>query len=79
MAEKVLYQCREVQLLQSGRAYVVEIAGEGPRGEFANPLEAWSCFIDILDGRVRRRIGDMLERQGLDRFTGKKIGGKKDV
>lgn len=36
-----------------------------------NPLEAWTSFIDRLDSRMRRRIGDQLEQQGRDRHTGK--------
>lgn len=37
-----------------------------------NPLEAWVRFIDRLDCRVRRRIGDKLERDGRNRYTGEK-------
>lgn len=35
-----------------------------------NPLESWSIFICRLDAKVRRRIGDELERQGKNRYTG---------
>ena len=35
-----------------------------------NPLEAWGMFMDRLDARVRRRIGDELERAGKNRYTG---------
>lgn len=76
-AVKPLYKCREVELVQEGCAYIVRIAGEETRGSFTNPLLAWGCFIDVLDGRVRRRIGDMLEREGKNRYTGQL--GKRDV
>lgn len=35
-----------------------------------NPLIAWSMFIDHLDMAGRRKIGDDLEAQGRNRFTG---------
>ena len=36
-----------------------------------NALEAWTRFIDRLDAKGRASIGDELERQGRNRFTGK--------
>lgn len=36
-----------------------------------NPLEAWTTFLDVLDCRVRRSIGNELEKEGKDRYTGK--------
>lgn len=36
-----------------------------------NPLEAWTRFIDRLDAKGRASIGDELERQGKNRYTGK--------
>lgn len=38
--------------------------------ESENPLEAWSRFMDRLDVCVRRRIGENLERNGRNRYTG---------
>lgn len=35
-----------------------------------NPLESWSVFLCRLDAKARRRIGDELERQGKNRYTG---------
>ena len=48
-----------------------------------NPLEAWTKFVERLDMRVRRRIGDELERDGKNRYTGQafpspSFNGKKD-
>lgn len=41
--------------------------------ETENPLEAWTRFIDRLDAKGRRSIGDTLERQGRNRYTGEVI------
>lgn len=71
-APKILYKCREVELAAVGKKFIVNIASEGERGKFSNPISAWNCFIDVLDGRVRRRIGDMLEQDGRNRYTGEK-------
>ena len=69
--EIMLYRLREVQLKQSGERYVVSIDGEPDTGRsYVNPLEAWTQFIDTVDCRVRRRIGDLLEKQGKNRYTG---------
>lgn len=38
--------------------------------ESENPLESWSVFICRLDAKVRRKIGDKLEREGKNRYTG---------
>ena len=35
-----------------------------------NPIEAWSVYIDTVDTTVRKQIGDMLEKQGKNRYTG---------
>jgi hypothetical protein len=37
-----------------------------------NPLIAWSIFMDKLDSKVRRIIGNSLESQGKNRYTGAK-------
>lgn len=67
----VLYELREVHLRQIGGRYAVTVDGEPDAGgEYENPLEAWTHFVDLIDGRVRRRIGDLLERQGKNRYTG---------
>ena len=36
-----------------------------------NPLTAWARFIDRLDAIGRRLIGDRLEAQGRNRYTGR--------
>lgn len=76
--DTVLYKCREVMLIQRGGGYYVYAGdSEDAHASFANPLTAWACFIDVLDGRVRRRIGDMLEKDGKNRYTGEFEGVKK--
>lgn len=67
----MIYKLGEVSLKQSGGRYVVSIDGEPDAGgSYVNPLEAWTRFIDTVDCRVRRRIGDLLETQGKNRYTG---------
>ena len=41
-------------------------------GNEENPLSAWTRFIDRLDALGRRLIGDKLEEQGRNRYTGRK-------
>lgn len=41
------------------------------RTAYANPLEAWSMFTDEVDRIGRRMIGDKLESEGKNRYTGK--------
>lgn len=40
--------------------------------EFENPLEAWSVYLMRADALLRRRMGDKLEAEGKDRFTGRR-------
>lgn len=41
------------------------------RTSYENPLEAWSMFTDEIDRIGRRMIGDKLEAEGKNRYTGK--------
>ena len=41
------------------------------RTSYVNPLEAWSMFTDEVDRIGRRMIGDKLESEGKNRYTGK--------
>ncbi|NBK18584.1 hypothetical protein D7Y41_26685 [Anaerotruncus sp. 1XD22-93] len=66
-----VYKLGPVRLTQRGGQYVVCIDGEPEAGgTYENPIEAWTRFIDSADSRVRRRIGDLLEKQGRNRYTG---------
>lgn len=65
------YKLAEVALARRNGRYVISVGGEPLAGEsYENPLEAWVRFLDIADCRVRRRIGDLLESQGRNRYTG---------
>lgn len=74
-----LYRVREVSLFCTGEGvFIIEVDTETePYGPFRTLLEAWVIFINVLDSRVRRRIGDMLEKQGRNRYTGELIDGEK--
>lgn len=52
--------------------------GEVELEQPGNPLYAWAVWIGLLDGRMRRKIGDALEAQGKNRWTGepKNDGGR---
>lgn len=41
------------------------------RTSYVNSLEAWSMFTDEVDRIGRRMIGDKLESEGKNRYTGK--------
>ena len=41
-------------------------------GAGENPLEAWAKFVDRLDSAGRRAIGDKLEAERLNRYTGRR-------
>lgn len=38
--------------------------------EIKNPLLAWREYIEKVDNMVTKQIGDMLEKQGKNRYTG---------
>ncbi len=40
--------------------------------EYENPLEAWSVYIMRADALLRRRLGDKLEAEGKNRYTGRR-------
>lgn|GEM_PF-1231856 len=44
--------------------------------EYENPIEAWSNYIMTVDALLRRRLGDKLEAEGKNRYTGQPLGGK---
>lgn len=74
---KTLFRSLGVSMTAQGGRYIVAVNGEGqPRLVTDNLMEAWTRYMDTLDVVARRRIGNMLEKQGRDRFTGKKAGAK---
>ena len=71
----ILYALREVQLIKAGNKYIVAVNEEPEKtAKFDNPLLAWAHFVDLIDVRVRRRIGDMLEKEKKNRYTGENRG-----
>jgi len=72
--DRVMYECRGLRLScdESGRLFRVT-DGEALVLESGNPLESWVLFLDRLDCLMRRRIGDMLARQGRSRHTGEEL------
>lgn len=54
---------------KSTDTYIVKRPG-GKTVKYQNPIEAWTYYVTIFDVAVRNRIGDMLEKQGKNRYTG---------
>lgn len=44
--------------------------------EYDNPLEAWSSYMTTMDIAGRRYIGNMLSKQGKNRYTGENSKGE---
>ena len=68
--KQTMYTCRGVTLATDGDAYIVTFPHEREAEAFANPIKAWATYWDAVDCAVRRRIGDMLEAEGKNRYTG---------
>lgn len=65
------YELAGVRLTRQGEGYAVTKDGIPVYGSpWENPLEAWVHFISSVEDAVRPRIGDYLESQGRDRYTG---------
>ncbi len=53
--------------------YIISVADGCLSGcDSENPLESWTHFIDQTDAEGRRHIGDALERNGRNRYTGQR-------
>ncbi len=66
---ETLYEWQGIRMVKSGAEYIVT----GPENTVKaskNPLVAWTSFADLLDSRVRRKIGDKLLLQKRNRYTG---------
>lgn len=68
------YEMSGVRLFWKDGKYVVSMDGKiipPVNAEWEeNPILAWRRFIGMVDDRVMRRIGDYLESQGRNRYTG---------
>lgn len=66
-----MYKMAGVELTRKDGKYIVTVDGKIVEyGVTTNPILAWRRFLGCVDDRVCRRIGDYLETQGLDRYTG---------
>ncbi len=64
-----LYQWQGVRMIKTAEGYVVS-GPDGAAKASKNKLSAWTGFVDLLDGLVRRQIGEELTAQGKNRYTG---------
>lgn len=69
--QKIMFNCRGAMLIYDTALEKYEIRREGSaKKEFSNPLIAWRSYWETVDGIMMRRIGDTLEKQRKNRFTG---------
>lgn len=57
-----------MQYCQDSNKYIVTVKSTSK--EYDNPLEAWSTYLTLIDIAGRRYIGNMLDKQGKNRYTG---------
>ena len=57
-----------MQYCQDSNKYIVTV--KSTNKEYDNPLEAWSTYLTLIDIAGRRYIGNMLDKQGKNRYTG---------
>ena len=62
-----------MQYCQDSGKYIVTTRNTSK--EYDNPLEAWSSYMTTMDIAGRRYIGNMLSKQGKNRYTGKNSKG----
>lgn len=67
---QIMYQCAGVAYIYADGSYCIHKDGRPVRKNIDNPIAAWSIFFDLVDQSVRRRIGNMLEKDGRNRYTG---------
>ena len=81
MSVKVIYNCRDIVLMSAEGGFTVcsafggadedgAILGRDKR-QFRNPLEAFDYWLLLVDAAGRRSIGEYLEREGRNPYTGK--------
>lgn len=57
-----------MQYCQDSGKYIVTTKNTSK--EYDNPLEAWNTYVTQIDIAGRRYIGNMLSKQGKNRYTG---------
>ena len=70
MPDKTMYQTHDIALLYDKDRDRYTVKSPGGKKTFSNPLEAWDGYWNKVDMLMRKRIGDMLEKQGKNRFSG---------
>ncbi len=70
---KVMFNNRGLLMLydESTNMYIVQSKAE--QRIYDNPLIAWNDYITALDNMVRKQIGNLMEKQHRDRYTGERI------
>ncbi len=70
---KVMFNNRGVLLLydENTNTYIVQAKAE--QRIYDNPLIAWNDYITVLDSAVRKQIGNLMESQHRNRYTGERI------
>ena len=68
---ETMYEWQGVRMILSQGKYITSTQEHGPVRATENKLTAWTSFLDLLDSRVRRQIGEELAAQRKDRYTGK--------
>lgn len=66
---------RALVMLAIGTTYAVEYVGEDKNtisreATSENAIEIWSYYQSAMDADIRRRLGDVMEAAGRDRWTG---------
>lgn len=68
------YELAGIRLTRQGDKFAVTKDGKPVHGSpYENPLEAGVRFMDLANIRLIRRIGNYLESQGKNRYTGEII------
>lgn len=66
---EILYEWQGIRMIKNGEEYVVTGLENTVRAT-KNLLAAWTGFLELLDCKVRRQIGDEMIRQKRNRYTG---------
>jgi len=67
---KQILSVRGLIMFYNTQTKMYYIIGSDTEEEFENPLECWNEYRDKLDEIMKKRIGDALEKEGRDRYTG---------
>lgn len=70
---KVMFNNRGLLLFYDEDADRYIVRSQAEQRIYDNPLLAWSDYITALDITVRKQIGNLMEKQHRNRYTGEKI------